>query len=95
VVVPSKESCSESLLVYLQVVRGRVIGMFIGGMFLVSNMEGDEMGRMGRMELMFCSVPGIPTGVSIGRLSGFAEEPDMVFPSKSSIPLVFLLFNSY
>jgi hypothetical protein len=29
---------------------------------------------------VYRSAPGIPTGISVGRLSGFAEEPDMVFP---------------
>ncbi|KAG9231567.1 putative Glutamyl-tRNA amidotransferase subunit A [Amylocarpus encephaloides] len=56
VVVPSPESCSESLLLYVQ-------------------SSGSPNYRN-----VYRSAPGIPTGISTGRLSGFAEEPDMVFP---------------
>ncbi|RDL36007.1 putative Glutamyl-tRNA(Gln) amidotransferase subunit A [Venustampulla echinocandica] len=56
VIVPSKESCSESILVYTQ----------SSGNPSYRNIYGGQ--------------PGIPTGISVGRLSGFAEEPDMVFP---------------
>lgn len=42
---------------------------------------------MDLLTLFVCdSAPGIPSGVSTGRLSGFAEAPDFVFPSKFSPP---------
>lgn len=75
VILPSEESCSESLLLYV-------------------GSDGSPSYRN-----VYRTAPGIPTGISTGRLSGFAEQPDFVFPSKSlshcsllpSFPSAFIL----
>ena len=56
VIIPTPESCSDSILLYVS-----------------SSGSPSYRNRYG-------GAPGVPTGISIGRLSGFAEEPDMVFP---------------
>ena len=74
VMLPSKDSCSESLLVYVSSAAGTSYrNRYLRYVHFPPSTKKSN----------HCSAPGIPSGISTGRLSGFAEQPDFVFPSTS------------